>query len=48
MVIKIWKLGCLYFQELKDENGRVYKLLSEKDFELRNMRKKQEESRAGQ
>lgn len=34
-------------RELKDENGRVYKLLSEKDFELRNMKKKREEDKAG-
>ncbi|OWF48709.1 coiled-coil domain-containing protein 13-like [Mizuhopecten yessoensis] len=34
-------------RELKDENGRVYKLLSEKDFELRNMKKKREEDKSG-
>ena len=27
---------------MKDENGRLYKLLSERDFELRKLRKKQE------
>ena len=27
-------------QELKDETGRIYKLLSERDFELRKLRKK--------
>jgi hypothetical protein len=32
-------------QELKDENGRVYKLLSERDFELRNLKKKREEEK---
>ncbi|XP_064617596.1 coiled-coil domain-containing protein 13-like [Liolophura sinensis] len=29
-------------RELKDENGRLYKLLSERDFELRQLRKKKE------
>ncbi|KAK2186979.1 hypothetical protein NP493_181g00044 [Ridgeia piscesae] len=29
-------------REMKDENGRLYKLLSERDFELRKLRKKQE------
>lgn len=33
-------------RELKDENGRVYKLLSERDFELRNLKKKYEEEKA--
>ena len=33
-------------QELKDENGRVYKLLSERDFELRHLKKKREEEKA--
>ncbi|KAL4228803.1 Coiled-coil domain-containing protein 13 [Mactra antiquata] len=32
-------------RELKDENGRVYKLLSERDFELRNLKKKREEEK---
>jgi len=35
-----------HLQELKDENGRVYKLLSERDFEVRNLRKKREEEKA--
>ncbi len=30
-------------QELKDETGRLYKLLSERDMELRMLRKKQEQ-----
>ena len=35
-----------FLQELKDENGRVYKLLSERDFELRHLKKKREEEKA--
>ncbi|XP_071103198.1 coiled-coil domain-containing protein 13-like [Haliotis cracherodii] len=30
-------------RELKDENGRLYKLLSERDFEIRNLKKKKVE-----
>ena len=30
---------------MKDENGRLYKLLSERDFELRKLRKKQDEAK---
>ena len=30
----------VYFQELKDESGRLYKLVSEKDLEVRQLRKK--------
>ena len=37
---------CECLQELKDENGRVYKLLSERDFELRQLKKKREEEKA--
>ncbi|XP_029309962.1 coiled-coil domain-containing protein 13 [Cottoperca gobio] len=32
-------------RELKDENGRLFKLLSEKDFELKHLKKKREEER---
>lgn len=32
---------------MKDENGRLYRLLSEKDFEIRNLKKKREEDEAG-
>lgn len=34
-------------QELKDENARVYKLLSEKDFEVRQIKKKHEDQARG-
>ena len=34
------------FQEMKDETGRLYKLLSERDLELRQLRKKREEDKA--
>lgn len=30
---------------LKDENGRLFKLLSEKDFEIKHLKKKREEER---
>ncbi|XP_013386677.1 coiled-coil domain-containing protein 13-like [Lingula anatina] len=33
-------------REMKDENGRLYKLLSERDFEIRQLKKKREEDRA--
>ncbi|XP_052092263.1 coiled-coil domain-containing protein 13-like [Mytilus californianus] len=33
-------------REVKDENGRLYRLLSEKDFEIRNLKKKREEDEA--
>lgn len=33
------------FQELKDETGRLYKLLSERDLEVRQIRKKREEDK---
>ncbi|XP_037313395.2 coiled-coil domain-containing protein 13 isoform X1 [Pungitius pungitius] len=32
-------------RELKDENGRLFKLLSEKDFEIKHQKKKREEER---
>ncbi|XP_029970862.1 coiled-coil domain-containing protein 13 [Salarias fasciatus] len=32
-------------RELQDENGRLFKLLSEKDFEIKHLKKKQEEER---
>ncbi|XP_062412781.1 coiled-coil domain-containing protein 13 isoform X2 [Sardina pilchardus] len=32
-------------RELKDENGRLHKLLNEKDFEIQHLRKKREEER---
>jgi len=32
-------------RELKDENGRLFKLLSEKDFEIKHLNKKREEER---
>ncbi|KAM3866191.1 LOW QUALITY PROTEIN: coiled-coil domain-containing protein 13-like [Diretmus argenteus] len=32
-------------RELRDENGRLFKLLSEKDFELKHVKKKREEER---
>ncbi|XP_019896813.2 coiled-coil domain-containing protein 13 isoform X2 [Esox lucius] len=32
-------------RELRDENGRLYKLLSEKDFEIKHLKKKREEER---
>lgn len=33
-------------REVKDENGRLYRLLSEKDFEIRNLKQKREEDEA--
>ena len=42
----IGPIDFLFLQELKDENGRVYKLLSERDFELRQLKKKREEEKA--
>ncbi|XP_066300990.1 coiled-coil domain-containing protein 13-like [Branchiostoma lanceolatum] len=33
-------------RELRDENGRLYKLLSERDYEVRQIRKKMEKERA--
>ena len=30
---------------MKDETGRLYKLLSERDFEIRQLKKKREEDR---
>lgn len=35
----------LLFQELKDENGRLFKLLSERDYEIRQLKKKREEDK---
>lgn len=32
-------------RELKDENGRLFKLVSEKDFEIKHLKKKREEGR---
>lgn len=32
-------------RELKDENGRLFKLLHEKDFEIKHLKKKREEER---
>ncbi|CAG5896596.1 unnamed protein product [Menidia menidia] len=32
-------------RELKDENGRLFKLLSEKDFEMKHLKRKREEER---
>jgi len=32
-------------RELKDENGRLFKLLSERDFQIRQLKKKREEDR---
>ncbi|KAG8014232.1 Coiled-coil domain-containing protein 13 [Nibea albiflora] len=32
-------------RELKDENGRLFRLLSEKDFEIKHLKKKREEER---
>ncbi|XP_068427694.1 coiled-coil domain-containing protein 13 isoform X2 [Clinocottus analis] len=32
-------------RELKDENGRLFKLLSEKDFEIKHLKKKRDEER---
>ncbi|KAM6919239.1 coiled-coil domain-containing protein 13 [Xenentodon cancila] len=32
-------------RELKDENGRLFKLLSEKDFEIKHLKRKREEER---
>lgn len=32
-------------RELKDENGRLFKLLSEKDFEMKHLRRQIEEER---
>ncbi|XP_070775669.1 coiled-coil domain-containing protein 13 [Enoplosus armatus] len=32
-------------REVKDENGRLFKLLSEKDFEIKHLKKKREEER---
>lgn len=33
-------------REVKDENGRLYRLLSEKDFEIRNLKKKRDDDEA--
>lgn len=44
-IIKFFNCICQNFchiKELKDENGRLYKLLREKDQEIRQMKKKQE------
>ena len=30
---------------MKDENGRLYKLLSERDFEIRQLKKKAEDTK---
>lgn len=32
-------------RELKDENSRLFKLVSEKDFELKHLKRKREEER---
>lgn len=32
-------------RELKDENGRLFKLVSEKDFEIKHLKRKREEER---
>lgn len=32
-------------RELRDENGRLHKLLGEKDFEIKHLKKKREEER---
>ena len=32
-------------QQMKDENGRLYKLLSEKDFEMKQLKKKSENNK---
>uniref|UniRef100_A0A3Q4GHM4 Coiled-coil domain containing 13 n=1 Tax=Neolamprologus brichardi TaxID=32507 RepID=A0A3Q4GHM4_NEOBR len=32
-------------RELKDENGRLFKLLSEKDFEIKHLKRKRDEER---
>lgn len=32
-------------RELQDENGRLFKLLGEKDFEIKHLKKKREEER---
>ncbi|KAK2901422.1 hypothetical protein Q8A67_009537 [Cirrhinus molitorella] len=34
-----------HVRELRDENGRLHKLLSEKDFEIKHLKKKREEER---
>ena len=34
-----------FFQELRDENGRLRKLLAEKDYEIGYLRRVQEEER---
>ncbi|XP_016320083.1 coiled-coil domain-containing protein 13 [Sinocyclocheilus anshuiensis] len=34
-----------HLRELRDENSRLYKLLSEKDFEIKHLKKKREEER---
>ena len=34
-----------FFQEMKDENGRLYKLLSEKDFEIKQLKKKKNDEK---
>ena len=33
------------FQELKDENSRLFKLLGERDYEIRQLKKKREEDK---
>lgn len=35
----------VHFQELKDETGRLYKLLSERDLEIRQYKKKNEQQK---
>ena len=43
---KLYSADCSFSQELKDENGRLCKLLNERDLELRFARRKLDDSQA--
>ena len=38
-------LKFFFLKELKDESGRLYKLLSERDYEIRKLKKQRDEDR---
>ena len=42
---QVYLLHYFVAQELKDENGRLFKLLSERDYEIRQLKKKREEDK---
>ena len=43
--IKLCDAFSFFNQELKDESGRLYKLLSERDYEIRKLKKQRDEDR---